>query len=190
MSNTQATELQELLGIPAEMEVNGRKVRLHPLTLGDMALCDQDILSRRKLNPIKEAAEACKGLPEDDPTRAAIIERGFTFSKEYEEVSEEDRARYMTSLPGLMFRVYLSLRKDYPDITRDESDEISKVIFEENIQIVTQKFLDMCEALTPEQARNLAMYGEAKLPRERMSGEFDGMPTPDPTSDTSSDDTS
>jgi hypothetical protein len=189
MSNTQRTDLQSLLGLPAEFEVKGKTVRLHPTTLEDHAYIEREILSKRKLNPVKEAAEAVKSLPQDDPTRTTIIEMGYKLYKEQQEVTEEDYMRYMQSMPGVALRVFLSLRKDYPETTRAESDEICEELFNAQITKMTADVMERFD-LPQEDAREAIIGGEAAAIYAQLSAEFDGNPTPDPTSGSSIDEKS
>ena len=175
------TELNKLLGIPTEYRVKGRLVRLHPTTLADHALIEREILSKRTLNPIKEAADACEGLEKDDPERQMIYKMAFDMLREREVVSVEQFTEYCTSLPGLSYRVYLALRKDYPEITREESDEIFEELFNKRIAKMVEETLRQWDGLDEDEAREVVLGKDLTSLYREMSDEFSGEPTTDPT---------
>ena len=106
------TELDDAVAAPLEAELGGKKVRLHPLALDDFGEWER----WAKAAHLKAAAEAMDSLPAT--LRSQNMRDAHVASTRLYFGSPQAMGA-MLSIPGRVRIVYLSLRRDLPDLTSD-----------------------------------------------------------------------
>lgn len=114
--------LQRALGTPMELEVNGKKYQLSPLPLGKLA--ELDSWARRE--PFRELREKLLALGDigvSEAAKTALIMEAQKASDDPVQI-----ALHLTSVPGIVKTVGLSLKVKHPGLKDAELDEIIKGI--------------------------------------------------------------
>ena len=98
-------------GVPIEWK-DGEVLILDPVTLKDLGVVEQHILSKRP-DPIDLALDkiAERGLAE--PIAKALFDRAFVAAKAQNVVTREEVGQFIDTREGLAFTIWLSLQKRY-----------------------------------------------------------------------------
>ena len=154
------TELREAAKAALTVKHGGREYRLSPLELDDLAEAEQHVAAI----PFERAKRQMEALGDQltPEARKMILDNA---AKAAEECSITSAAflRFISSVEGTAYLLWLSLRRSHPDITRKEAASLISV---DNLED-WQKRLDDLSGLT----------AEADSPNPTESPEPQGRPT-------------
>lgn len=111
----------EMAGSPTPVTIDGKTYLLGPLTAEDAGTIEQEILSeRRKPADVLETL-----LPKLEPTQQRLLlEIAWTDEVRGPRVKHRDVLDWLSTKRGEIFRVWLLLRRNHPEITRDEAGRL------------------------------------------------------------------
>ena len=96
-----------------EIDIDGQKYKLRPLTLGLYAEMESYIVAQRG-DPLGEAAKACERVPEK--YHAAIWDAAMRQAVQGRTVTAEEAATFENSIRGLAWKLWKCLERDQPDV--------------------------------------------------------------------------
>ena len=151
------TNLPDMAGAAAEIELNGSSYRTHRLNIDDWAEFEQWVDD----TPIRQAARNLNRIPPD--LQMKIMQQAQDAASA---ASEEDPIKRagritsrMSSMSGIGFLTWLTLRQDHPDLTRKT---VAGMITLDNLPYVQQRLDAINGFSSPSQKRAVP-----KKPRKR-----------------------
>ena len=106
-----------------ELDIDGGKYKLRPLTLGLYAEMESYIVAQRG-DPLAEAARACDRVPEK--YHMAIWDAAMRQAVQGRTVTAEEAATFENSIRGLAWKLWKCLERDHPEI--DSVDAALKLL--------------------------------------------------------------
>ena len=103
------TNLPDMAGAAAEIQLNGSTYRMRPLTIDDFAEFERYAGDE----PIRRALRNIKGLSLE--LQATMLQNA---QKEAAVAKKRDFGDYMSSMDGMCFMVWLSLRREQPELSQ------------------------------------------------------------------------
>jgi hypothetical protein len=102
------------------IEIDGQLLRLAPLTLGHYAEIERRLLSARRssLHSLRETV-----VNRSEPMPKEILQRAFDDMRRGDRVSREELAAWFRSDEGVLFELWLRLRRMQPRLTLAEIQE-------------------------------------------------------------------
>ena len=151
------TNLPDMAGAMAEIELGGKTYRMHRLNVDDFAEFEQwvdDI-------PIRQAARNIDILPPD--LQMKMMQQAqdtASAASEADPIKRQERIKsQMMSMGGIGYLIWLSLRQDHPDLTRKTA---VGMITLDNLPYVQQRLDEINGFSSPSQKRAVP-----KKPRKR-----------------------
>ncbi len=109
------TNLPDMAGAAAEIQLNGSTYRMRPLTIDDFAEFERWVDDA----PIRQAIRNLSGLNPDLQTK--LLQQAQEAAGQSSQDSSDKRqariASQMTSMGGIGYLIWLSLRREHPDLT-------------------------------------------------------------------------
>lgn len=106
------SDLPRAAGSGVPVKFRGETVLIAPLTIRDIGSIKQHLLTKW-VNPIDVVLPAVKELPE--ALAREMLTRAYDDARRMEKVSDEDTDRFMASIEGVAYQLWLSLRHNYGD---------------------------------------------------------------------------
>jgi len=107
--------LTALASTPVELDFNGRKLKFSPLTLSDFGVLENYVKSQR-LQTILESYRLMGDLSLQEQSEKEKIMRAVTTAS----LEPVDFVQAMVSVRGSMYMIWLSAKKEHPEMTMDE----------------------------------------------------------------------
>ena len=128
------TNLPDMAGAAAEIELAGSTYRMRPLSLDDFAEFEQWVDDV----PIRQAARNLEGLsPELQLKVLQQAQETASRVRDVDPVKRQHRiSSQMMSMTGICFLIWLSLRREQPELTRKE---VSQMLSFDNLPYVQQR---------------------------------------------------
>lgn len=98
--------------LPQTFEVNGKQYTLRPPAAVDLLGGAEARIVAGREDPIAIAARACQHAP--PAQHEAIWQAAMRLAAKAQQVSQEDVEAYLTTLDGVAFATWLSLKEDHP----------------------------------------------------------------------------
>lgn len=104
-------------GSGTTIELGGKTLILEPLTLKDYGLVENEYL-KRKPNPIEVVAKAAEHLSQEMYDR--LLDRAYKDATKVNKATPEEVADWIDSREGIIFTVWIMLRKSYPEMSMED----------------------------------------------------------------------
>jgi DNA-binding transcriptional ArsR family regulator len=111
---------------------------LSPLTVDDWATVEQHLLEGRP-SPVQAVMPDVRALREQGLNEEAdrLFKMAYRDTQKWarkQKVAPDEVAEYVDTLDGTRFMIWLALRKNHPDVTRETADELVRAVNEEEMR--------------------------------------------------------
>lgn len=176
--------LAELTAVEETVKIGGKEYTVTPLNGRDYAKIQERIHSFRR-DPIQAARELVDmaATPEQ---RLQFMQWAFDALVKARQVTAEELTGYITSLTGMCYCFFLSLRHKHADVSEEQAAELLEQLGRERLKAILDGMRERCPDATDEQIRQVIrengdeIYGKllsniSGLPHESAN------PPPSPT---------
>ena len=141
--------LAGLVAAPTRIEIGGKTYLFTPIPQRELGKVERRILERRG-DPIATAKQLAEGCTPEE--RRELFERAYQDAVRGNMVSRRELEDYKASHDGMRFLVWLSLRKEHPEITEDEGAALADQFFAERAEAIQrfdwiQGFIDLISGM-------------------------------------------
>ena len=106
--------LARMAGAPVFVEIDGRQYELSPLQIKDFGAIEHHLLSKR-VNPVEQVIPLLSGLTPDQ--QKVLLQEAYRELRATNKVPASEVAKWMDSMDGVGFTIWLCLRKKHPEMT-------------------------------------------------------------------------
>lgn len=113
--------LSDLAAAETVCAIGGRAYRLAPLRVRDFAEMERLVLASRP-DPLAVVRAKLDGLP--DHLQRHLLTAAWHEARRAHRVSIDELAEWMNTLAGQVYAFWLSIRRNHPEITREEAEAL------------------------------------------------------------------
>lgn len=113
--------LHELTAAPVTLEIGGRTFRLSPLRVRDYGEIERRILLDRP-KPLDVVLPRLAGLSIEQQRH--LLELAYRGERSGERISLEELQQWLATVEGRLYRFWLMLRREQPQLTLDDAEEL------------------------------------------------------------------
>lgn len=103
--------LARVSGAPTYLDIDGVRYEISPLAVRDFGAIEQRLLQVRK----QRFLDSLEGLSDED--RRFLLEKWYSDLKTGNSISPSEVSRWIDSVEGTAFSVWLCIRKGHPDVS-------------------------------------------------------------------------
>ena len=131
-----ANGLTRAVAAPTTVELDGKTYIMEPLTLKDMGTLESEYL-KDKPNPIKAVAEMRELLDQEDYDK--LLAQAYKDATAVNKATSQEIADWMDSSQGVIFSVWLSLRKNHPELTREDAEKVINKMGQQELEKLAEQ---------------------------------------------------
>jgi hypothetical protein len=124
------------VGSAVPIEINGRMLKLHPITVDDLGVVEQHILKKRGSH-VQEAVKNCEGVP-PEIQRMMLSEALQLDSRLKNHITSEESQLFIDSREGVKFTIWLMLNKQGQNVPFEEVSDWINNLENDALQSVMQ----------------------------------------------------
>lgn len=144
--------LEEICGASSEIEVEGEKIRLSPLTPEDFAQARRFFRDSQE-DPIKVAADAIKEAPHlSDEVQSAMMVEAMQQRKTLGSFDTAAGREWSSSVDGISYFFWLSARKETKDLTHEKCFNMVSKLRAATLTMIMDR-IDEVSGLKPEKKK-------------------------------------
>lgn len=128
--------LNRVAGSPVSIEIGDKTYIMEPLTLKDFGSLEAEYLSS-KPNPLKQVAEAKPYLSEEDYEK--LLTQAYKDATAVSKATSGEIAEWLDTQAGISFSAWLCMRKNHPELSREDVDEIIGAMSQEEMARVAER---------------------------------------------------
>ena len=117
-------------GSPTTVTLDGKTYMMEPLTLKDFGVIENEYLKRRP-NPLKAVAAAKDVLSEDDYDK--LLTQAYKDAVNVAKATPQEISEWLDTRDGVVFSIWLSLRKNHPELTKEQAEEAIQEMGEQQL---------------------------------------------------------
>lgn len=123
--------LNRAAAAPTSVELNGKTYLMEPLTLRDFGTIENEYL-KGKPNPLQMVAEAKGILPEEDYEK--LLTQAYKDATAVNKAHPQEIAEWLDTREGVIFSCWLSLKKGYPELTKEDAENAINQLGEKEME--------------------------------------------------------
>lgn len=118
-------------GSPTTVTLDGKTYIMEPLTLKDFGVIENEYLKRRP-NPLKAVAEAKGVLSPEDYDK--LLTQAYRDAVNVAKASPQEISEWLDTREGVVFSIWLSLRKNHPELTKEQAEQAIQEMGEQQLK--------------------------------------------------------
>jgi hypothetical protein len=122
-------------GSPTTVKLEGKTYIMEPLTLRDFGIIENEYLKRRP-NPLKAVAEVKDILAEEDYEK--LLTQAYRDATNVSKASPQEISEWLDTRDGVVFSIWLSLRKNHPELTKEMAEAAIQQMGEEQLKNIAE----------------------------------------------------